>query len=456
MRKKSRGPFRVLLLLIFALFVGLLLADDRTLLEAPAEKSVFGDWGYVIQLAVQTAVGHALERQEKINQDLKEENQALQTELRDLRAEVREKDAALHRVVSETQADVSGKVADLSKDMYQVRSTNNNKGAAVCKCAVSIDLVDDIEGRVEALEMWKESESAKSERVCDVVKKEHDRLHDSHTFLQRDVRMLAIDHNQDKRNALEKDSKVERSARDIEKLKKAVGRLWPLLILARRSNGNWGGAFQEGNATDASREPMTAEQRRELMATARAAGLAMYVLANSNLLNIGGGCNVEEDLVVQGDLTVYGKIYSADAAVYGLPTSTPTASPTPAPTVVRDPDHEFDFRGCTDGMVVVDPYDASINATAKNGATCSEEGMALDGVDDFIDFTTWAFGGATTVEMLVQYSSLNSAGEGALLYFGYSTSSADSFIMHSTSSLAAVINGKFFCPYDTLFWYEGC
>ena len=36
-----------------------------------------------------------------------------------------------------------------------------------------------------------------------------------------------------------------------------------------------------------------------------------------------------------------------------------TTTPTPAPTIVRDPDHEFDFRGCTDGVDVADAFDAS-------------------------------------------------------------------------------------------------
>ena len=58
------------------------------------------------------------------------------------------------------------------------------------------------------------------------------------------------------------------------------------------------------------------------------------------------------------------------------------------------------FR-CTTGVDVVDTYYASITAEAKNGATCSEEGMVFDGNDDYVDVTPWAFGGEPiTVEYL--------------------------------------------------------
>ena len=57
-------------------------------------------------------------------------------------------------------------------------------------------------------------------------------------------------------------------------------------------------------------------------------------------------------MIVQGDLTVYGKIYSADAAVNGLPTTVPTASPTLAPTVLRDPDQYLYMREWGEGLLV--------------------------------------------------------------------------------------------------------
>ena len=65
--------------------------------------------------------------------------------------------------------------------------------------------------------------------------------------------------------------------------------------------------------------------------------------------------------------------------------------------------HKFDFRGCTDGVDVADAFDASITATAMNGATCSSDGMVFDGSDDYVDVTPWPFGGeAMTVEAYVK------------------------------------------------------
>ena len=112
---------------------------------------------------------------------------------------------------------------------------------------------------------------------------------------------------------------------------------------------NRSGAFR-GNATNATGEPITDEQRRELTAISRAAGVVMYVIANSNVLNIGGGCNVEQNLIVQGDatfqgnleikgdLTVRGKIYAASDDTYSPPTPVPTHVPTtPMPTFSHNP-----------------------------------------------------------------------------------------------------------------------
>ena len=69
--------------------------------------------------------------------------------------------------------------------------------------------------------------------------------------------------------------------------------------------------------------------------------------------------------------------------------------PTPAPTILRDPDHEFDFRGCSDSSATADTgVDGDgIDGTAMNGATCSEEGMVFDGSDDYVKVTPWRFGG---------------------------------------------------------------
>jgi hypothetical protein len=79
----------------------------------------------------------------------------------------------------------------------------------------------------------------------------------------------------------------------------------------------------------------------------------------------------------------------------------------PALTFARDPDHEFDFRGCTDGVDIVDTFHSSIRAAAKNGARCSENGMVFDGEDDYADVTPWEFGGTMTVEYFVMLSSVS-------------------------------------------------
>ena len=60
-----------------------------------------------------------------------------------------------------------------------------------------------------------------------------------------------------------------------------------------------------------------------------------------------------------------------------------------------DPHHAFDFRGCSDSSPTADTGvdGAGISATAVNGATCSNEGIVLDGVNDYLDMTPWELGG---------------------------------------------------------------
>ena len=88
-----------------------------------------------------------------------------------------------------------------------------------------------------------------------------------------------------------------------------------------------------------------------------------------------------------------------------------TPAPTLSPTTFRTPDHEFDFRGCTANALIPDTGTggSGITATAKNGATCSAEGMAFDGTDDYVDVTPWHFGDEPlTVEAYVKYEAFNS------------------------------------------------
>ena len=46
-------------------------------------------------------------------------------------------------------------------------------------------------------------------------------------------------------------------------------------------------------------------------------------------------------------------------------------------------------------------------ATFMNGATCSAEGIVLDGNNDYVDIDDWEWGGATSFELYVKYDSFN-------------------------------------------------
>ena len=99
---------------------------------------------------------------------------------------------------------------------------------------------------------------------------------------------------------------------------------------------------------------------------------------------------------------------------------TPSKEPTPAPTIIREPDHEFDFRGCSDSSATADTgVDGSgITATATNGASCSSEGMVFDGSDDYVDVTPWEFGAPITVEAYVKWASYASSNSDRIIDFG--------------------------------------
>ena len=108
-------------------------------------------------------------------------------------------------------------------------------------------------------------------------------------------------------------------------------------------------------------------------------------------------------------------VLSTMTVIGGLPTLEPTLDPThmptPAPTILRDPDHEFDFRGCSDSSATADTgvEGTNITATAKDDAYCSDDGIVLDGSGDYVDVTPWLFGGKPmTVEAYVKYDLFNS------------------------------------------------
>jgi hypothetical protein len=75
----------------------------------------------------------------------------------------------------------------------------------------------------------------------------------------------------------------------------------------------------------------------------------------------------------------------------------------PITGVAATADHGWDFRGCVDGEVVIDQGAGSeLKATLMNGASCTAEGVAFDGVDDYVDLDDWQWGGALTIEVYVR------------------------------------------------------
>ena len=90
------------------------------------------------------------------------------------------------------------------------------------------------------------------------------------------------------------------------------------------------------------------------------------------------------------------------------PTQIPSPVPTSVPTrPIPDPDHEFDFRGCTDGQSIPDTYAPStISATAKKGAKCTANGIQLDAKrKQYVEATPWEFGSDEfSVEILAKVS----------------------------------------------------
>jgi hypothetical protein len=77
-------------------------------------------------------------------------------------------------------------------------------------------------------------------------------------------------------------------------------------------------------------------------------------------------------------------------------------------TIADTADHAWDFRGCTDGVPVVDDADGSeLQATLSGGAECSAEGVRLNGISSFVEIDTWEFGGALSIEMYVKHGAFN-------------------------------------------------
>jgi hypothetical protein len=83
------------------------------------------------------------------------------------------------------------------------------------------------------------------------------------------------------------------------------------------------------------------------------------------------------------------------------------ASECVAGTIKDTADHAWDFRGCTDGVPIVDDADGSELQATLRGAECSAEGVRLNGFSSFVEIDTWEFGGALSIEMYVKHGAFN-------------------------------------------------
>jgi hypothetical protein len=67
--------------------------------------------------------------------------------------------------------------------------------------------------------------------------------------------------------------------------------------------------------------------------------------------------------------------------------------------------HEFDFRGCTKGHIVEDTYNSTLVATPHDGPHCNAQGISFDGLSQYVNITSYSWGGPTSVEIYSVYSS---------------------------------------------------
>ncbi|GMH93639.1 hypothetical protein TL16_g12687 [Triparma laevis f. inornata] len=71
-------------------------------------------------------------------------------------------------------------------------------------------------------------------------------------------------------------------------------------------------------------------------------------------------------------------------------------------------DHFWDFRGCSGSGIIDAVNGSSLTATFQNGASCGNNGIKLDGNNDYVDIDDWKWGGTTSFEVYVKYDSFNS------------------------------------------------
>ena len=204
---------------------------------------------------------------------------------------------------------------------------NAHGGGANCKCDVSIKMFDDVEGRVEGLEITQQttSEAIRRSQVrldsaertnvifgarMDQSKKEHDNLYEKFESLHRRVNGAIDDHNEEaqRRQNLHIETKEMNSA-----VHKMLKQLSPYIPKSNSGVGDSSGAFGRNAGSPPSPEEerpsvFDNKERRELAAISRVAGVYMYVPEDTNKLNIGGGCNVENDFTVEGDAIFKGNL----------------------------------------------------------------------------------------------------------------------------------------------------
>jgi hypothetical protein len=85
----------------------------------------------------------------------------------------------------------------------------------------------------------------------------------------------------------------------------------------------------------------------------------------------------------------------------------PPGSSSCADSYAATASHAWDFRGCDASAPVLDSSGGALKATLMNGAECGADGVAFDGVDDYVDLDDWEWGGALTIEAYVKYESFN-------------------------------------------------
>ena len=83
---------------------------------------------------------------------------------------------------------------------------------------------------------------------------------------------------------------------------------------------------------------------------------------------------------------------------------------------VSTPTHEWDFRGCTTGSTTLDTYSTTLVATPFNGPTCSSSGMTFSGSSQYVQLTSYSWGGLTSLETYAVYTL--AAAYSPLIFFG--------------------------------------